>query len=60
MTLVAIAWLSPVDGVNDSWHLSQADHVLQAQVLDVRLPDTDELAQQADAGLQQLCVCFHG
>ena len=50
----------PVDGVNDSWNLSQADHVLQAQVLDVGLPHADELAQQADTGLQQLGVGLHG
>ncbi len=49
-----------MDGVNDSWNLSQADHVLQAQVLDVGLPHADELAQQAHAGLQQLCVGLHG
>lgn len=50
----------PVDGVNDSRDLSQADHVLQAQVLDVGLPYADELAQQADTGLQQLGVGLHG
>ncbi len=49
-----------MDGVNDSRDFSQADHVLQAQVLDVGLPHADELAQQAHAGLQQLRVRLHG
>ncbi len=49
-----------MDGVNDSWNLSQADHVLKAQVLDVGLPHADELAQEADTGLQQLSVGLHG
>ncbi len=49
-----------MNGVNDSWNLSQADHVLQAQVLDVGLPHADELAQQAHTGLQQLRVRLHG
>ncbi len=49
-----------MDGVNDSRDLSQADHVLKAQVLDVGLPHADELAQQADTGLQQLGVGLHG
>lgn len=52
--------VSPVDGVNDGRNLSQANHVLQPQVLDVGLPDADELAQQAHTGLQQLGVCLHG
>ncbi len=49
-----------MDGVDDSRDLSQADHVLQTQVLDVGLPHADELAQQADTGLQQLGVGLHG
>ena len=52
--------ISPVNGVDDSRHFGQANHVLQAQVLDVGLPHADELAQQADTGLQQLRVSVHG
>lgn len=45
---------APPTRVHHSWHLCQARHVLQGQVLEVRLPNAQELGQQRHPHVEQL------